>query len=109
MKILMLLVMGILVVSAATAKAGVDNEAILGGLIGGGTGAALGSAIGGRNGAIIGGAIGGAAGVATATADRGRAPLVGREGDGYYRDNGWHRGYSRHRHEHEHEGEGDDD
>lgn len=95
MKVLMVLVLGVLVVSAATAKAGVDGEAILGGAIGGGAGAAVGSAVGGRNGAIIGGAIGGAAGAAVATADRKREVVVVHDD---HHDNGRHLGHYKNKH-----------
>ena len=96
MKILMVLVLGVLVVSAATAKAGMDGEAILGGAIGGGAGAAVGSAVGGRNGAIIGGAVGGAAGAAVATSDRRREVMVVHDDD--YHDNGRHLGQYKNKH-----------
>ena len=56
--------------SLAVPAFAVDGQAVLGGAIGGGTGAAVGSAIGGRDGAIIGGAIGGAAGAAIATSGK---------------------------------------
>lgn len=98
MKILMVLVLGVLVVSAATAKAGVDGEAVLGGALGGGAGAAVGSAIGGRNGAIIGGAVGGAAGVAVATSDRRREVVVVHEDERH--DNGRHLGQYKNKHKH---------
>lgn len=49
---------------------------VVGGLLGGGTGALVGHSVGGRNGAIIGGALGAAAGVAITTDYRG--------GAGYY-------------------------
>ncbi len=59
---------------AALAQAGdIDGRAVLGGAIGGGTGAAVGSAIGGRDGAILGAGLGGAAGAAIATKPQ-RAP-----------------------------------
>jgi outer membrane lipoprotein SlyB len=90
----------------------IDGEAVLGGAIGGGTGAAIGSAVGGRDGAIIGGAIGGAAGAGIATS--GREPtryrhkthqvVVDRvvEKDVVYvpdhHDNGLHRGHYKHKH-----------
>lgn len=57
----------LLSLSGTQALAGTRNEAIIGGLLGGGAGAAIGHHIHGRNGAIIGGALGGAAGVAIAT------------------------------------------
>lgn len=93
MKIVMLLVMGVLAVSATTAKA-VDGDAVLGGAIGGGAGAAVGSAVGGRNGAIIGGAIGGGAGAAIATSGRNeRQVVVVRERERERHDNGRHLGH----------------
>ena len=52
---------------------GIDGQAVLGGAIGGGAGAALGSVVGGRDGAIIGAGVGGAAGAALAT-ERRQAP-----------------------------------
>ncbi|MDD5329675.1 MAG: hypothetical protein PHX38_06695 [Sulfuricella sp.] len=105
MKILMVLAMGVLVVSATTAKAGMDGDAILGGAIGGGAGAAVGSAMGGRDGAIIGGALGGAAGAAVATSDRRQTAVVKkevivvREGEGHH-DNGRHLGQHKNKHGH---------
>jgi outer membrane lipoprotein SlyB len=110
MKILMVLAMGVLVVSATTAKA-MDSDAILGGAFGGGAGAAIGSAVGGHDGAIIGGAVGGAAGVAVATSDRRRKNIRVRKeivylhDDGHH-DNGRHLGhyknkYKHHRHDHD--------
>lgn len=100
MKILMLLAMGVLAVSATTAKA-LDSDAILGGALGGGAGAAIGSAVGGRDGAIIGGAVGGAAGTAIATSDR-RREVVRVRDDDYRHDNGLHRGHHKHRNKHGH-------
>jgi outer membrane lipoprotein SlyB len=97
MKILMVLALGVLAVSATTAKAGMDGEAILGGAIGGGAGAAVGSAVGGRNGAIIGGAVGGAAGAAVATADRRREVMVVHDDD-HHHDNGRHLGQYKNKH-----------
>lgn len=91
MKVLMLLAMGVLAVSATTAKA-VDSDAILGGAIGGGAGAAVGSAVGGRNGAIIGGAIGGGAGAAIATSGRNEREVVVVRERGRH-DNGRHLGH----------------
>ncbi len=52
--------------SLVSGSAKADN-AILGGLLGGGTGAYVGQSFDGRNGAIIGGAVGAAAGVAIAS------------------------------------------
>ena len=106
MKILMLVVMGVLVVAASTAKA-MDSDAILGGALGGGAGAALGSAMGGRDGAIIGGAVGGAAGVAVATSDRRRETVRVRKDvvyvdDNDHHDNGRHLGQYKNRHNHGH-------
>ena len=103
MKVLMLLLMGVLVVSATTAKA-MDGEAVLGGALGGGAGAAIGSALGGHDGAIIGGAIGGAAGVAVATTDRRRETVRARKEVVYvqdahdHHDNGRHRGHDKNKH-----------
>lgn len=102
MKILMVLAMGVLVVAASTAKA-MDSEAILGGAIGGGAGAAIGSAVGGRDGAIVGGAVGGATGVAVATSDRRRETVRVRKEIVYidehgHRDNGRHLGHNKNKH-----------
>jgi outer membrane lipoprotein SlyB len=102
MKVLMLLAMGVLVVSATTAKA-MDSDAILGGALGGGAGAAIGSAVGGRDGAIIGGAVGGAAGAAVATSDRRRENVRVRKEVVYvddHHDNGRHRGHYKNKHKH---------
>jgi len=105
MKVLMLLVMGVLVVSATTAKA-MDSDAILGGALGGGAGAAIGSAMGGRDGAMIGSAVGGAAGVAMATSDRRRANVRVRkeiiyvQDDHDHHDNGRHLGHYKDKHKH---------
>jgi outer membrane lipoprotein SlyB len=95
----------ILVLAALTAFAApayaVDGKAVLGGAIGGGTGAAVGSAIGGRDGAIIGGALGGAAGAAIATSGSKETKVVTKEVivekevvyvNGRH-DNGLHRGH----------------
>ncbi|MBT9589822.1 MAG: hypothetical protein IV089_02735 [Thiobacillus sp.] len=73
-----ILVLTALAVFAAPACA-VDGKAVLGGAIGGGTGAAVGSAIGGRDGAIIGGALGGAAGAAIATSGSKETKVVTKE------------------------------
>lgn len=68
------------VLFSGTALAGsIDGRAVLGGAIGGGTGAAVGSAVGGRNGAIVGSAIGAAAGVAIATPKKSTKTVVIRE------------------------------
>jgi len=104
MKVLMLLVMGVLVVAATTAKA-MDSDAILGGALGGGAGAAIGSAMGGRDGAIIGGAVGGAAGVAVTTSDRRRETVRVRKEVVYVddhdrHDNGRHLGHYKNKHKH---------
>ena len=49
-----------LILTAVSVSAGkVDATTVLGGALGGGTGAAVGSAVGGREGAIIGGGLGG--------------------------------------------------
>ena len=83
---------------AATAQA-VDGDAVIGGALGGATGAMVGSAMGGREGAIIGGAIGGAAGTAVATSERKREVVVVK--DGHYRhDNGLHLGHYKQKHRH---------
>lgn len=105
MKILMVLAMGVLVVSATTAKA-MDSDAILGGALGGGAGAAIGSAMGGRDGAMIGSAVGGAAGVAVATSDRRRETVRVRKeviyvNDHDRHDNGRHRGHYKNKHKHD--------
>ena len=79
----------------------VDGNAVIGGAIGGGTGAAVGSAIGGRDGAIIGGALGGAAGAAIATSGSKETKVVTKEviveKEVVYvqgrHDNGLHRGH----------------
>lgn len=103
MKVLMLLAMGVLVVAATTAKA-MDSDAILGGALGGGAGAAIGSAVGGRDGAIIGSAVGGAAGVAVATSDRRRENVRVRkevvyvQDDRDHYDNGRHLGHYKNKH-----------
>lgn len=104
--LLALILAGGLYFPAATAFADgfqqIDTNAILGGAIGGGAGAAVGSAVGGRNGAIVGSAIGAAGGVAIATPQR-------REVRGYYDDydergdRGWHRGHRGHHHGHDHD------
>jgi outer membrane lipoprotein SlyB len=104
MKIMMLLAMGVLVVSATTAKA-MDGDAILGGALGGGAGAAIGSAVGGRDGAIIGGAVGGAVGVAVATSDRKRETVRVRKeviyvNDHDRHDNGRHLGHYKNKNKH---------
>ena len=57
----------------------VDGNAVLGGALGGGAGAAVGSALGGRDGAIIGGALGGAAGAAIATSGSKQTQVVTKE------------------------------
>jgi hypothetical protein len=83
---------------------GVDGSAVIGGALGGGTGAAVGSALGGRDGAIIGGAIGGAAGAAIATSGTKKTATkeVVVEKEVVYvptrHDNGLHRGHYKHKH-----------
>jgi outer membrane lipoprotein SlyB len=80
---------------------GIDGNAVIGGAIGGGTGAAVGSAIGGRDGAIIGGAIGGATGAAIATKGSKRTAVekeVVYVDEHDHHDNGLHRGHHKHRH-----------
>lgn len=87
-----------------------DGKAVLGGAIGGGTGAAIGSSIGGRDGAIIGGAIGGAAGAAIATSGSRESRVVTREvvvekevvHVHSRHDNGLHRGHHKHKHKGRH-------
>lgn len=84
----------------------VDGNAVIGGAIGGGTGAAVGSAIGGRDGAIIGGALGGAAGAAIATSGSKETKVVTKEviveKEVVYvqgrHDNGLHRGHYKNKH-----------
>ena len=66
---------GLLTTCMASGSAQAQNP-VLGGLLGGGTGALVGQSVGGRNGAIVGGALGAAAGVAIASDYRG--------GAGYY-------------------------
>lgn len=81
----------------AQADGRIDTNAILGGAIGGGAGAAVGSAVGGRNGAMVGSAVGAVAGVAIATPSQGH-----REHD-YWddeHDRGHHYGHRRHHHGH---------
>jgi hypothetical protein len=88
----------------------VDGSAVIGGAIGGGTGAAVGSALGGRDGAIIGGAIGGAAGAAIATSGSKPATqavtrdVVVQKEVVYvpaHHDNGLHRGHHKDKHGHD--------
>jgi hypothetical protein len=90
-------------IAAPAFAGGVDGNAVIGGAIGGGTGAAVGSAIGGRDGAIIGGAIGGAAGAAIATSGTKKVvvekEVVIHEVD--HHDNGLHRGHRKHKHGHD--------
>jgi outer membrane lipoprotein SlyB len=93
--------------AAPTLAGGIDGNAVIGGAIGGGTGAAVGSAIGGRDGAIIGGAIGGAAGAAIATSGSKETKVVTKkvivEKEVYVRDrhdNGLHRGHHKGKHGH---------
>jgi hypothetical protein len=66
---------GLLAASLASGSAQAQYP-VVGGLLGGGTGALVGQSVGGRNGAIIGGALGAATGVAIASDYRG--------GAGYY-------------------------
>ncbi len=87
----------------------VDGRAVLGGAVGGATGAAIGSAIGGRDGAMIGAGLGGVAGVAVATPDKREPRPVYVDGrtvyvyeDGHY-DNGRHQGQYKHRKGHGHD------
>jgi len=86
----------------------IDGNAVIGGAIGGGTGAAVGSALGGRDGAIIGGALGGAAGAAIATsgskpATQTREVIVQKEVVYVpeHHDNGLHRGHQKGKHGHD--------
>jgi len=106
--------------------AALADDAILGALIGGGTGAVVGRSIGGRDGTIIGGAIGAAAGAAIGSQQRGRVEYVAPpvyytapaypqqvyyppqqvyyaqpvyQRPSYYVERGYERGYHRH-HEH---------
>lgn len=66
-----------LLIAAGTAQAHDRSlDAMLGGVIGGGTGAIIGQQIGGRDGAIIGGALGAATGVAITTERRQRDHYV---------------------------------
>lgn len=92
--------------SAAFASDGfqqINTNAILGGAIGGGAGAAVGSAMGGRNGAIIGGAIGAAGGVVIATPQRREVREYHEYDDRHEYDR--HRGHHQQQHhEHEHDG-----
>lgn len=79
-----------------------SGDAILGGAIGGGAGAAVGSAVGGRDGAILGSALGAATGVVLISSPRPvvvheyweERPVYFRE----HRDHGWHHGHFKHRH-----------
>lgn len=100
---------------AAQASAEVDGNAVLGGVIGGGAGAAIGSHVGGRNGAILGGAIGGGAGAAIGsnqTRHRAPAPRIYErqrfEDDGEHHDNGRHRGHHKHHHDGDHDNNHDE-
>lgn len=70
-----LIAAGLLATCMASGSAQAQNP-VIGGLLGGGTGALVGQSVGGRNGAIIGGALGAAAGVAITSDYRG--------GGGYY-------------------------
>lgn len=75
---------------SATALAG-SNDAVLGAMVGGGTGALIGHSISGRDGALIGGALGAFTGVALATADRGRErPVVYEQPVVRERDRDWY-------------------
>jgi hypothetical protein len=67
-----LIAAGLLATSMASGSAQAQNQ-VIGGLLGGGTGALVGQSVGGRNGAIVGGALGAAAGVAIASDYRGAA------------------------------------
>lgn len=102
--------LALLALCAASAQAGsIDGNAVIGGALGGGAGAAIGSAVGGRDGAIIGGAVGGATGTALMANDR-RQTRVVREREVVYvddhHDNGRHRGHYKEKHRH---GRGYDD
>lgn len=65
------ILMGLLLsVSAATAWAGDQTRAVVGGGVGGAVGAAIGDELGDREGAIVGSAIGAAVGTAIATDEK---------------------------------------
>lgn len=83
----------------------VDGRSVLGGAIGGATGAAIGSAVGGKEGAMIGAGVGGVAGVAVATPDRReRRPVyVNGQMVYVYEDGGPHGGPHRYRKGHGHD------
>ena len=100
-----IIILAALAVVSAPAFAA-DGKAVIGGAIGGGTGAAVGSAIGGREGAIIGGALGGAAGAAIATSGSKETKVVNRQVvverevvyvDGHH-DHGRHLGHHKNKH-----------
>lgn len=74
----------------------INTNAVLGGAIGGGAGAAVGSAVGGRNGAIVGSAVGAAAGVVVATPSNHYDDRDYRRHD--HHDHGHHRGHHKHHH-----------
>lgn len=105
--LLLVTVLGI----AANASAGdIDGRAVVGGALGGATGAAIGSAVGGRDGAVIGAGIGGAAGAAVATSGNSKTVqtrtvvqkevVVVHEDDDYRHDHGKHKGWYKHKHHH---------
>lgn len=94
--------------AAPALAGGIDGNAVIGGALGGGAGAAVGSAVGGRDGAIIGGAIGGATGAAIATSGSKQQKVVTKqvvvEKEVVYvhdhHDNGLHRGHHKGKHGH---------
>lgn len=97
-----LVLLALAALAAPAFAGGIDGNAVIGGALGGGAGAAVGSAIGGRDGAIIGGAIGGATGAAIATKGSKRTVVerdVVYEDEHGHHDNGLHRGHHKHRHD----------
>jgi uncharacterized protein YcfJ len=102
-----LIVLPLVTVAVAAPAGEVDGTAVLGGAIGGASGAAVGSAVGGREGAIIGAGVGGALGAAVATEHSEPQPrVVTRElvevrevhHASKRHDNGLHRGHRKHKH-----------
>ena len=108
MKIHWKLAVLVLSASASVVQAGdIDGRAVIGGALGGGTGAAIGSAVGGRNGAIIGAGVGGAAGAAIATEPAREtrivpraAPVMVEEVVVVHERDCWPPGHCKHRHKH---------
>ena len=98
-----LVLLALAALAAPAFAGGIDGNAVIGGALGGGAGAAVGSAIGGRNGAIIGGAIGGATGAAIGSKgskhNDEREVVYVDEHD--HHDNGLHRGHHKGRHGHD--------